>query len=137
MSNELPGDPADPQQAQNASTAISNLIVRLLSEYTGRGPRKARTYMSDDVISVVVRDTLTKGEQSLVREGHEDHVLATRELYQRTMRAAIVEGVEEITGRKVIAFLSANHLDPDLGVETMIMEPRQSDRGTETTADAG
>jgi uncharacterized protein YbcI len=41
------------------AAAISNLVVRTLSEYTGRGPTKARTYFSDDIVTVVLQDTLT------------------------------------------------------------------------------
>jgi len=33
------------------------------------------------------------------------------------------EAVEEITGRKVIAFMSANHVEPDLAAEIFILEP--------------
>jgi len=36
---------------------ISNLTVRLLSQYTGRGPTKARTYLNDDMVTVVLQDT--------------------------------------------------------------------------------
>ncbi len=60
------------------SNAISNLVVRLLSEYTGRGPTRARTYMQDDLITVVMRDTLTKTERNLSRQGKDEHVRQTR-----------------------------------------------------------
>ena len=119
---------ANERPRNSVSAAISNLTVRLLSEYTGRGPTKARTYMQEDLISVVLQDTLTKGERSLADDGEADHVLHTRKMYQRTMRAALVSGVEELTGRRVIAFLSDNHLNPDVGVETFVMEPRPGER---------
>jgi uncharacterized protein YbcI len=124
------------ERPPSAAAAISNMTVRTLSEYTGRGPTKARTYMQDDVISVVLRDTLTKGERSLVDDGQADHVLNTRKMFQRTMRPTLVAGVEELTGRRVIAFLSDNHLDPDIGVETFVMEPRPDERGVGDTDDA-
>ena len=88
--------------------AISNHVVRLLSDYTGRGPTKARTHFSDNLVTVVVEDLLTKGERSLVRDGKADLVLDMRRAYQQTMATALTEGVEEVTGRKVVAFLSAN-----------------------------
>jgi hypothetical protein len=31
--------------------------------------------------------------------------------------------VEEISGRRVSAFMSANHLEPDLAVEIFVLEP--------------
>jgi hypothetical protein len=40
------------------------------------------------------------------------------------MGADLTAGVEEITGRQVIAFLSANHLDPDIAIETFMLAPR-------------
>ena len=105
------------------TAAISNLTVRLLSEYTGRGPTKARTHISGDLVAVVVKDTMTKGERSLVRGGESERVLDTRKAYQRTMRAELTQGVEELIGREVIAFMSDNHINPDVGVEIFILAP--------------
>jgi len=45
---------------------ISRGAVQLLREYTGRGPTKARTVIAADTISIILADTLTRGEQSLV-----------------------------------------------------------------------
>ena len=103
--------------------AISNMVVRLVSEYTGRGPTKARTHITRDLISVVLSDTLTKGERSLIRDGEALRVLDMRKAFQRTMRTDLVAGVEAITGRTVIAFLSDNHVDPDYAVESFILAP--------------
>jgi uncharacterized protein YbcI len=105
------------------SASISNLVVRLLSQYTGRGPTKARTFFNDDMVTVVLQDTLTKGEVTLVNNEHDQMVLDTRATFQDVMRDDLVSGVEEITQRKVVAFLSANHIDPDLAVETFILQP--------------
>ena len=49
--------------------AISNAIVGLLREYTGRGPTKARTTLRDNLVVVLLEQTLTKGEQVLVEKG--------------------------------------------------------------------
>jgi uncharacterized protein YbcI len=111
----------DPASTGAQSSAISNATVRLLSEYTGRGPTKARTYINGDLVSVVLQDTLTKGERSLVRGGQEDLVISTRRAHQVTMRADLIASVEEITGRSVLAFLSSNHIDPDYAVESFVM----------------
>lgn len=113
------------------SSAISNATVRLLSEHTGRGPTKARTYITGDLVSVVLQDTLTKGERSLVRNGETDLVLQTRKAHQKTMKAALVASVEEITGRTVLAFLSDNHVDPDYAVEAFVLAPLPERGGSE------
>lgn len=120
----MPSAQFDPTTTGPHSLAISNHVVRLLSEYTGRGPTKARTHFNDNLITVVVQDLLTKGERSLIRDGKADLVLEMRRAYQLTMRDDFVAGIEEITGRQVIAFLSANHLDPDLAVESFMLAPQ-------------
>lgn len=109
--------------AVSESAAISNATVRLLAEYTGRGPTKARAYIHEDFIAVVVQDAMTKGERSLVRDGQTELVLSTRKAYQRTMRDELVATVEQITGRTVHAFLSDNHADPDVGIECFVLAP--------------
>ena len=105
------------------SAAISNLTVRLLSQYTGRGPTKARTLFNTDMVTVVLRDTLTKGEITLLHKGHREKVLDTRKTFQEVMGDELTAGVEAVTGRKVLAFLSANHVEPDIAVETFILVP--------------
>jgi uncharacterized protein YbcI len=105
------------------AAAISNAVVRLLSEHTGHGPTKARTYVNDELITVVLRDTLTKGERTLAGRGETELVLANRTAYQNTLGAALTAAVEEISGRRVRAFLSANHIDPDYAVESFILDP--------------
>ena len=120
----MPGtDPAHPSPGGSKSAAISNLTVRLLSQYTGRGPTKARTFFNDDMVTVVLQDTLTKAENTLVAKDQRDLVLLTRTTFQEVMGDDLIAGIEEITGRTVIAFLSANHIDPDIAVETFMLAP--------------
>jgi uncharacterized protein YbcI len=102
--------------------ALSNAIVGCLRDYTGRGPTRARTTIRDDVVLVILEQTLTKGEQSLVAKGRGDRVLALRQEYQAAMRDESSAKVAELTGRKVIAMMSANHIDPDLGAEIYILD---------------
>ncbi|MCW3067407.1 MAG: hypothetical protein JWL67_32 [Solirubrobacterales bacterium] len=105
------------------AAAIARSTVQLLSEYTGRGPTKARAYISADLITVVLRDTMNHGERSLVREGRTELVLAVRKAYQDTMGPSLIEAVEQHSGQRVLAFLSDNHLDPDIAVESFVMAP--------------
>lgn len=105
------------------SSAISRTVVRLLSEYTGRGPTKARTYINEDLISVVLQDTLTTGERTLCRDGQVDLVLATRKAYQNTMASQMIAAVEGHSGRRVFAFLSDNQIDPDVAIESFVLVP--------------
>ena len=54
------------------SDALSNAIVALMADYTGRGPSQSRTYVHENVIVCILHDGLTKGERSLVQDGNED-----------------------------------------------------------------
>ncbi len=103
--------------------AIFNLVVRTLSDYTGRGPTRARTYIAGDLVSVVLQDTLSKGERSLTQDGLQDLVLTMRKAYQGTMRHDLISGVEGILGRKVIAFFSDNNVEPDMALEAFLLAP--------------
>ncbi len=109
---------------QSTAAQISNLVVQLLHTYTGRGPTKAWTSIEADLVSVVLRNTLSKGERSLAEDSHAQLVLEMRRAYQQTMSAELIAGVEQLTGRNVIAFLSANHLEPDIAIESFVLEPR-------------
>lgn len=134
-----PNEPGDARGYGNGSVSsrISNMMVGLFTEYTGRGPTKARTYMQEDLISIVLRETLTKAERRLVDCGHLENVRRTRRLFQDVMRDDVVAGVEQITGRKVAAFLSDNHIDPDVAVETILLRPRPTEEGPETESSDG
>jgi uncharacterized protein YbcI len=106
------------------AAAISNAIVRIMAEYTGRGPTKARTSIRDDLIVVLMQETLTKAERSLLAAGQHDFVLETRKRHQNTMREDFVAAVQILTERNVIAFMSTNHLEPDMAAELFVLEAR-------------
>jgi uncharacterized protein YbcI len=109
------------------SAQISTAAVQVLAEYTGRGPTKAHTVINRDSVVILLGDTLTKGERSLVRMGMPDHVLETRRRYQMAMREDLTGAVDENTGRRVIAFMSDNHIDPDIAAEVFVLEPLPGD----------
>lgn len=101
--------------------AVSNHVIKMVSEYTGRGPTRGRTHFSENLVTVVLRDLLTRGERSLMRDGESDLVLAMRRAFQDKMAARLVLGVEDITQRRVVAFMSANHLEPDMAIESFVL----------------
>ena len=111
------------EQSKPPAAMISTVAVQLLREYTGRGPTKARTVVNEDVVTVLLADTLTKGERKLVESGQSARVLTLRHDFQQVMRDDLVALVEDQLGRKVIAFMSQNHIDPDLAVEVFVLEP--------------
>ena len=106
------------------NAAISEAIVRLMADTTGRGPTKARTTIDRDLIVVMLQNTLTTGERYLADSDRAEQVLGMRRAYQEAMRSDCIAAIEDLAGRTVIAFMSANHIDPDLAAEVFVLEPQ-------------
>jgi uncharacterized protein YbcI len=134
-------DPAlsrsDRSGSGEVNAAISNALVRLHREYLGRGPTKARTSIRDNTVVVLLHDTLTKAERSLIADGKQDEVLQTRHSFQMTMRSDMVAAVERVTGRNVVAFMSGNHIAPDLACEVFVLGAESMSGGLVEAGDEG
>lgn len=113
-------EPSHPMTGSLAA-AISNAVVGLLHDFTGRGPTHARTTIGPDTIVVTLRDCLTKAERTLAERGQALEVLAMRRAFQDAMRVDLIAAVESLTGRDVEAFLSDNLHAPDVAVEIFLM----------------
>jgi uncharacterized protein YbcI len=114
------------------ATAVSNAIVGIHRQYYGRGASRTRTVMGADYVICFMEGIYTPVERTLIDAGRFEAVQATRNAFQATMRERFSRAVEEIVGRKVIGFLSQVHVDPDLSVETFILEPARDGARSET-----
>jgi len=84
---------------------------------------KAKTYALDDIIVVVMRGSgFTPLEQTIMDSGEPDRVIAMREDFQRVMAERYKRTIEELTGRKVLAFLSQAHVEPDITMEVFFVD---------------
>jgi uncharacterized protein YbcI len=103
--------------------AISTRIVAILREHYGRGPMKAKTYAIDDIIVVVMRGSgFTSLEQTIMDSGEPDRIVAMRHDFQRMMTKRFTDTIEELADRKVVAFLSQAHVDPDITIEIFFVD---------------
>ena len=102
--------------------AISTRIVGLLREHYGRGPSRAKTYAMDDCIVCVLRNGFTAHEQTIADSGEMGRVIEMRQDFQRLMERKYREVIESITGRRVTAFLSQAHLEPDITLEIFFLD---------------
>ena len=104
-------------------TTISTSIVGIPRDHYGRGPMKAKTYVLDDIIIVVMRGSgFTALEQTIMDSGQPDRVIALREDFQRVMAARYRQTIEQLTGRKVLAFLSQARVEPDITMEIFFVD---------------
>jgi uncharacterized protein YbcI len=102
---------------------ISTSIVAILREHYGRGPMKPKTYALDDIIVVVMRGSgFTALEQTIMDSGQPGRVVAMREEFQSVMAERYRDTIERLTGRKVVAFLSQAHVEPDITVEMFFVD---------------
>jgi uncharacterized protein YbcI len=104
-------------------SAISNRIVQIQREHYGRGPMKAKTYALDDLVVVVMRGSgFTPLEKTMMDSGDPERVVAMRHDFQHMMTKLFTDTIEELTGRKVLAFLSQAHVEPDLSLEIFFVD---------------
>jgi uncharacterized protein YbcI len=103
---------------------VTNGIVGLFSEYYGRGPTRAKTYMLDDrYVVTVLRDTMTTVERTLAERGEKDLVRRVRLTFQEAMAESFKGVVESALGRRVETYHSQIVFEPDVGFEFFLLEP--------------
>jgi uncharacterized protein YbcI len=134
---DAPGRREPEQSLGGMRSAISAGLVRLFSEFYGRGPTKARTYITEDVVVTVLEETFTRAERTLIDRGEKDAIQQIRRRFQQEMQDDFTAVVEQATGRKVRAFLSETDLESDLSVEIFLLADARTDMaGFEDAQDA-
>ncbi len=107
--------------AQTPGVEISNAISRLHKHYVGRGPTSARTTLDENLVVCLLEGGYTRAEQTLEANDRADVVAAGRLGLQDVMRAEMVAAVQEVVGRPVLSFMSANDLRRHLQVEVFVL----------------
>jgi len=113
---------------RRTAQAISNAITKLQRDHYGRGPDSVRTVIGYDHIICFLENSFMPVERTLLNAGENEAVRQTRLAFQRAMEDRFTATVEQITGRKVRAFLSQVSLDPDISVEVFVLEPGDADQ---------
>ena len=117
----------EPKALGEIRATISREIVRLQAEYYGKGPTKAKTYVFDDLVVVVLEETFTRAEKTLVQRGEADAIQHIRRRFQQHMAEDFTSVVEQATGRSVRAFLSETNIEQDVSVETFLLSDERTD----------
>lgn len=115
-----------PERARQA-TAVGNAITKLHREYYGRGATTTRTLYQRNFVIAFLEDIYTPVERTLIEAGSHEEVKNTRQAFQMAMRERFTAAVEEITGRRVLQFMSQVSFEPDMAAEIFVLEP-----GTDT-----
>jgi uncharacterized protein YbcI len=107
---------------------LTNAMVRLYKELFGRGPTKARTaYAGPDAILATIQNSLTAAERNMIDLGEHQRVREIRMFFQHASESEFTGTVEQITGRKVWAFVSGTDTSCDVSSEVFYLEPVPSE----------
>lgn len=139
--NPTDADPGDEDRVQLVGARllaeITDQLVKLIREHYGRGPISAKTYFLDNLIVCVLSDGFIALERTMMEGGAAERVLDMRREFQGLMETRYTAMVEDLTGRKVLAFLSQSHVEPDLSVEMFLMDGRLPGFGALELVDPG
>jgi len=123
MTHAARGDDLQAPARGEVMARISTGLVQLHRRYYGKGPTKAKTHLVNDTVICILRGGFTTVERTLIDDGNVDAVYEIRRSFQQAMEGQFTAVVEEATARKVIAYMSQIHQDPDLAVELFVLEP--------------
>ena len=105
-------------------SAISNEMVRIYKDQFGRGPTKTRTqWAGPDILVVTLEQTFTPAERKLRELNEHERLRELRLLFQYSSVTVFCEPVEQLTGRKVRAFISGIDTALDLASEMFVLHP--------------
>ena len=106
---------------------VTKGIVSLHRRFYGKGPTKAKTYAVNDTVICVLEGGFTTVERTLIDEHDVEAVLQVRRSFQAAMEEQFTKVVEKALRRKVTAYMSQIHANPDLAVELFVLEPGRED----------
>jgi uncharacterized protein YbcI len=116
----VPGD--------RALDGIRDAMVAMHERYHGRSPVAAKSlWMGDDLLVCVLGGVYTDVEKTMIELQRATIVQETRSAFQEAMQQKFIDVVERLSGRRVLAFISNQHVGPDLEVELFVLAPTTED----------
>ena len=116
-----------------ALAEISTALVALHKRYYGKGPMRAKTFLVDNTVLCLLEGGFTIVERTLIDIGRDEVVRDLRHNFQLAMQQQFTEVVESRLDRRVVAYLSQVHTDPDIAVELFLLEPEAEEADAEFT----
>lgn len=104
----------------NPTRDISRGVIAIKKEYTGRGPVRAHSSITNSHVMTICEGGLTKAEERLVSLGDGEAVRLMRRKFQESMNEAVTELVERVTGRTVSSILFDYDVTNDVAVELVV-----------------
>src|SRR5580700_3032880 len=104
--------------------AVTEAMVGFHQRYYHREPVSAKTMLlGDDLLACVLGGVYTDVEKTMIELQRTTTVQETRSAFQEAMQHKFIQTVERLTGRRVLAFISNQHVGPDLEIELFVLAP--------------
>jgi uncharacterized protein YbcI len=114
------GEPGEPRLAMLQK--LSKEAAKLQRTAFGKGPETVKSYFIDDLLLIVMRDSLTIAEKTMLEFGQGDLVRQFRQTFENEMTKRFTDMVEDVTGRSVLTYQSQIMFHPDVVVEMFVFD---------------
>jgi uncharacterized protein YbcI len=109
-----------PLSGDELLAAVTDSMV-LLHERYYRMPVTAKSRMlGDDLLACVLGGVFTDVEKTMIELDRATLVQETRSAFQEAMQGKFIAEVERLSGREVLAFISNQHVGPDIEIEIFV-----------------
>lgn len=104
--------------------AVTDAMVALHRRYHHRTPVTAKSLLlGDDLLACVMGGVYTDVEKTMIELQRGTVVQETRSAFQNAMQHKFIATVERLSGRDVLAFISNQHVGPDMEIELFMLRP--------------
>jgi uncharacterized protein YbcI len=105
--------------------AVSDAMVALHERYHHRAPVTVKTLLlGGDLLACVLGGVYTDVEKTMIELQRTTIVQETRSAFQIAMQHKFIAVVELLSGRDVLAFISNQHVGPDIEIELFVLKPK-------------
>lgn len=122
--DDHPGAGDQPLTGDALLQAVTEAMAGFHERYHGRRPVTGRTQLlGDDLLICLLGGVYTDVEKTLIELQKQTVVQETRSDFQVAMQHKLIDAVERLSGRQVLAFISNSHVGPDLEMELFVLAP--------------
>ncbi|HWI73115.1 MAG TPA: Na-translocating system protein MpsC family protein [Baekduia sp.] len=116
--------PGAPLTGEPLLAAVTAAMVGLHRRYYHRAPVTAKSLLlGTDLLACVMGGVYTDVEKTMIELQRTTLVQETRSAFQTAMQHKFIAEVERLSGRGVLAFISNQHVGPDIEIELFVLGP--------------
>jgi uncharacterized protein YbcI len=114
--------PNVPLAGDELLAAVTDAMIEFHKRYYHRAPVTAKTLLlGEDLLACVLGGVYTDVEKTMIELQRSTIVQETRNAFQNAMQDKFIDAVEDLSGRRVLAFISNHHIGPDIEIELFML----------------